>query len=310
MIRSHLSSFAGLPVLPFTPGMALPDDPSAVAWRLEVEDFEADPEEFAALVTALRDEVPTAAVRALVIGEWGSAYERALPVELLVEAAQQWTSLRAVFLADLVSEQCEISWLTHGDITGLLAAYPSLEVLWVRGANELHLDPVRHTGLRELVFQTGGLPGAVVRAVGGCDLPALERLELWLGRSDYGGDTTTDDLAEVLAGTRLPALRHLAVCNAEDADLVAAAVAAAPVVDRLEVLDLSKGVLTDAGADALLAGRPLTHLRRLDLHHHFLSEAAAERVVAALPGVEVDLSEQQKADVYNGREYRFTAVGE
>ncbi|WP_431908662.1 STM4015 family protein [Micromonospora carbonacea] len=310
MFSSHLSSFAGLPVLPFTPGMKLPDDPSAVAWRLEVEDFEAEPEEFAALVTGLRDEVPADAVRALVIGEWGSAYERALPVELLVESARHWPALRAVFLADLVSEQCEISWLTHGDITGLLTACPSLEVLWVRGATELHLTPVRHTGLRELAFQTGGLPGAVVRAVGGCDLPALERLELWLGRSDYGGDTTTDDLAEILAGTRLPALRHLAVSNAEDADRVAAAVAAAPVLDRLEVLDLSKGVLTDAGVEALLAGRPLTHLRRLDLHHHFLSEEAAARVVAALPGVEVDLSEPQKADVYNGREYRFTAVGE
>ncbi|WP_405096287.1 STM4015 family protein [Micromonospora sp. NBC_01412] len=310
MIHSHLSSFTGLPVLPFTPGMTLPDDPSAVAWRLEVEDFDADPEEFAALVAALRAEVPADAVRALVIGEWGSAYERALPVDLLVEAAEEWTSLRAVFLADLVGEQCEISWLTQGDITPLLAAYPSLEVLWVRGGNELRLDPVRHTGLRELVFQTGGLPGSVAAAVGGCDLPALERLELWLGRQDYGGDTTRAELADVLAGTRLPALRHLAVCNAEFADRIAEAVAAAPVVRQLEVLDLSKGILTDVGAEALLAGQPLTHLRRLDLHHSFLSESARERVVAALPGVEVDLSDPQTAEVYNGREYRFTAVGE
>ncbi|MGW1059124.1 STM4015 family protein [Micromonospora rubida] len=310
MIRSHLSSFTGLPVLPFTPGMTLPDDPSAVAWRLEVEDFEADPVEFAALVAALRDEVPADAVRALVIGEWGSAYEEAPPLDLLVEAAEKWTSLRAVFLADLVGEQCEISWLTHGDITPLLAAYPSLEVLWVRGGNELRLDPVRHTGLRELVFQTGGLPGSVAAAVGGCDLPALERLELWLGRQDYGGDTTRAELADVLAGTRLPALRHLAVCNAEFADRIAETVAAAPVVRQLEVLDLSKGILTDVGAEALLAGQPLTHLRRLDLHHSFLSESARERVVAALPGVEVDLSDPQTAEVYNGREYRFTAVGE
>ncbi|MFI0795869.1 STM4015 family protein [Micromonospora rubida] len=310
MISSHLSSFTGLPVLPFTPGMTLPDDPSAVAWRLEVEDFEADPEEFAALVAALRDEVPADAVRALVIGEWGSAYERALPVDLLVEAAEEWTSLRAVFLADLVSEQCEISWLTQGDITPLLAAYPSLEVLWVRGGNELHLDPVRHTGLRELVFQTGGLPGSVAAAVGGCDLPALERLELWLGRQDYGGDTTRLELADVLAGTRLPALRHLAVCNAEHADRIAETVAAASVVRQLEVLDLSKGILTDVGAEALLAGQPLTHLRRLDLHHSFLSESTRKQVVAALPGVEVDLSDPQAAEVYNGREYRFTAVGE
>ncbi|MFG3702682.1 STM4015 family protein [Micromonospora sp. NPDC047620] len=310
MISSHVSSFAGLPVLPFTPGMTLPDDPSAVAWRLEVEDFDAEPEEFAGLVQALREQVPADAVRALVIGEWGEAYERPLPVEALVAAAGEWTALRAVFLADLTYEQCEISWLRHGDITPLLAAYPSLEVLWVRGAQDLRLEPVRHDALRELRFESGGLPAGVVRAVGACELPALHRLDLWLGRSDYGGDATVDDLAGVLAGTGLPALRHLAPCNAEIADAVAAAVAAAPVVPRLEVLDLSMGTLTDEGAAALLAGQPLTHLTQLDLHHHYLSEEMAASVVAALPGVRVDVSDPQEADEHNGTRYRYTAVGE
>ncbi|MGC4808229.1 STM4015 family protein [Micromonospora sp. DT233] len=309
MFLEHLSSFAGLPVLPFTPGMTLPDDPSAVAWRLEVES-EAGSKEFGFLLAAMRAEVPADAVRAVVVGEWGSSYEYALPVGLLIDAAKEWTSLRALFLADLTYEQSEVSWLTHGDITGLLAVYPELETLWVRGGNELRLDPVRHTGLRELVFQSGGLPASVVRAVGESDLPALERLELWLGRSDYGGDAGIDDLAGVLAGTRLPALRHLAVSNAEGADRIAEAVAAAPVVPRLEVLDLSKGAFTDAGAAALLDGQPLTHLRRLDLHHHFLSEPAQQRLTATLPGVEIDLSDPQQPDVHDGREYRFTAVGE
>ncbi|MEU4567999.1 STM4015 family protein [Micromonospora sp. NPDC023956] len=310
MIRSHASSFAGLPVRPFTPGEPLPEDPSAVAWRLEVEDFEAAPEEFADLVATFRATVPAAAVRAVVVGEWGSAYERALPVELLVEAAAEWTGLRAVFLADLVSEECEISWLTLTDITALLTAYPALETLWVRGGNALRLSPVRHDRLRELRFESGGLPGAVVRAVGESSLPALERLVFWLGRTDYGADTGVDELAPVLAGAGLPALRHLGLCNSEIADVVARVVADAPVVARLAVLDLSMGVFTDNGLDALLAGQPLTHLRRLDLTHHFLSDEAQQRVVAALPGVDVDLSDAQEVEVYHGREYRFTAVGE
>ncbi|MFG1780348.1 STM4015 family protein [Micromonospora sp. NPDC049051] len=310
MISSHVSSFVGLPVVPFTPGMTLPDDPSAVAWRLEVEDFDAEPEEFAGLVRALREQVPADAVRALVIGEWGEAYERPLPVEALVEAAGEWTGLGAVFLADLTWEQCEISWLAHGDITGLLAAYPSLEVLWVRGAQGLRLEPVRHAGLRELRFESGGLPAEVVRAVGACELPALHRLDLWLGRQDYGGDASADDLAGVFSGAGLPALRHLAVCNAEIADAVAAAVATAPVVPRLEVLDLSMGTLTDEGAKALLAGQPLTHLTHLDLEHHYLSEDMAASVVAALPGVRVELSDPQVAEDYDGTIYRYTAVGE
>ena len=82
-----------------------------------------------------------------------------------------------------------------------------------------------------------------------------------------------EDLAPILAGARLPALKHLGLRDAEIADEVAAALAGAPVVARLETLDLSLGTLSDAGAAALLAGQPLTHLRKLDLHHHFLSDA-------------------------------------
>ncbi|GAA4600549.1 hypothetical protein GCM10023195_00170 [Actinoallomurus liliacearum] len=37
--------------------------------------------------------------------------------------------------------------------------------------------------------------------------------------------------------------------------------ASAPVVARLEVLDLSMGTLSDDGATALLSGQPLTHLK-------------------------------------------------
>ncbi|WP_175439945.1 STM4015 family protein [Micromonospora nigra] len=290
--------------------MTLPEDPSAVAWRLEVENSEAGPKEFTGLVRAMLDEVPHESVRAVVVGEWGEAYDRTLPVDLLVDAARRWPHLRAVFLADLLSEQCEISWLSHDDVTPLLAACPALEVLWIRGADGLELTPVRHTGLRELRIESGGLPGEVVRAVGACDLPQLRRLDLWLGCEDYYGDSTVQDLATILAGSNLPALRHLALCNAENADAVTAAVASAPVVGRLEVLDLSMGVLTDEGGAALLAGQPLTHLRRLDLHHHYLSEETAAAVVAALPGVQVDVSDPQEPEDYDGTIYRYTAVGE
>ena len=77
---------------------------------------------------------------------------------------------------------------------------------------------------------------------------------------------------------------------------MAAALAGAPVVARLHTLDLSLGILSDAGATALLSGQPLTHLRRLDLHHHYVSPELAARLVEELPGVEVDLSDAKEAD--------------
>jgi hypothetical protein len=149
-----------------------------------------------------------------------------------------------------------------------------------------------------------------VRAVGDSDLPNLTHLELWLGTDTYGGDATVADLASILAGTNTPTLTYLGLRDSEIADDIAAALAGASVVGRLETLDLSLGLLSDIGAATLLAGQPLTHLRRLDLHHHFLTEEMMRRLRDELEpsGVEVDLS---SANLNLRRpEDRFIAVAE
>ncbi|MEU8618346.1 STM4015 family protein [Streptomyces sp. NPDC048623] len=319
-IGNYLRVFHDLPVFEFpAPGgeaqaASLPD-PASVAWRLSAPTYsEPEDEEWEQLFPRFLDTVDTTKVRAVVVGGWDEAYENssAAIVEALVAAKDRLPALEAVFLGDMLSEDCEISWIIQSDVTPLLAAYPGLRTLAVRGASGLAFPPLRHEGLRRLVVQSGGLPAAVVRDIGACDFPALEHLELWLGRQDYGNDCTPADLEPILAGTRLPALRYLGLRNSETQDDVAAAVANAPVVARVEELDLSMGELTDKGAEALLAGQPLTHLRRLDLSHHYLSEETAERVADALAphGVDVDVSDRQVPDEYDGRLYRYTAVGE
>ncbi|MGX7675126.1 STM4015 family protein [Plantactinospora sp. DSM 117369] len=294
-INSHITEFAGLPVVDFQPDR-LPDvAPDTVAWRLSLTDFPQGDGDFADLTERFLTAVDPAKVSALIVGDWGAAYEEAAPVDLLVRLAPRLTGLTALFMGEMVMEQSEISWITQADPAPLLAAYPGLEILRIRGATEgLTLTPTRHTALRELAIEAGGLPGHVVRAIAECDLPALEHLELWLGTDEYGGDATVEDLAPILGGARLPALRSLGLRNAEIADQVAAAVAGAPVVARLQELDLSLGILSDEGAAALLAGQPLTHLRRLDLHHHYIGTELAGRLVAELPGVEVDLSDVRR----------------
>ncbi|WP_370415881.1 STM4015 family protein [Streptomyces fradiae] len=319
-IGNYLREFHDLPVFEFpAPGgkaaaAELPD-PAAVAWRLSAATYaEPGDEHWEDLFPRFVDAVDTAKVRAVVVGGWDEAFENssAAIVEALVAAKDRLPALEAVFLGDMLSEDCEISWIMQSDVTPLLAAYPGLRTLAVRGASGLEFPPVRHEGLRRLVVQTGGLPADVVRSIGACDFPALEHLELWLGRDDYGNDTTPADLEPILSGTRLPALRYLGLRNSDAQDEVVAAVASAPVVARLETLDLSMGELTDQGAEALLAGQPLTHLKRLDLSHHFLSDETAERVTAALAphGVAVDVSDRQVPHEYNGERYRYTAVGE
>ncbi|GIH93647.1 STM4015 family protein [Planobispora siamensis] len=245
-------------------------------------------------------------VGAMVVSGWGDLIEDTAEevVRFLADNARRLPSVRSIFLGDIPQEVAEISWIRQTDITPLLEAYPLLERLDVRGGDGLVLRPVRHGNLKMLRFESGGLPAEVVRAVGVSEFPALEYLELWLGVPYYGGDATVADLEPILSGERLPALRRLGLRDSEIQDEIAAAVAGAPVVARLEALSLAMGTLTDEGAEALLSGQPLTHLRVLDLHHSFLSEAMIERIHAALPMVEVDLA----ASTDDGE--RYVAVSE
>jgi hypothetical protein len=291
-IGSHITTYAGLPIREFDPQATAPGEPGAFAWRI-ASDYDRGSEYFDEAFQALATAPWSGMVQALVLGEWGEAYEQSAPVSQLVDAAGALSGLTALFVGEMTYEEQEISWIQQDDVTPIFGAYPRLRVLTIRGAEGLELQPVRHDALRELTFESGGLPSDVVRAVGECDFPALEKLELWLGTDNYGGDATVDDLAQILAGSRLPSLRHLGLMDAEIADLVAAAVASAPVVARLSTLDLSMGMLSDTGAVALLAGQPLTHLKSLNLRHHFISPPVMARIEEELTasGVTVDLSD-------------------
>ncbi|MEE1942151.1 STM4015 family protein [Streptomyces sp. TRM 70361] len=316
---SHLGELHGLPVHDFVPDTPAGELPAAgsVAWRLSYNPYVDDGPEggFEGLWRSFLETVDTAAVRGLVIGQWGEVGEgedSSSVVEKLTSNTERFPALEAVFIGDVTFEEAEISWIEQSDVTPVLEAYPGLREFGVRGGSGLVFRPVRHEQLRTLRFETGGLPGGVVRGVAASELPALEELEMWLGVTDYGGDATVADLAPILAGDRLPALRGLGLTDSEIQDEIAAAVASAPVVARLHTLDLSMGTLTDTGAEALLSGQPLTHLTKLDLSHHFLSDAMMERIREELEGtgVDVDLSDQEKPEEHNGETWRYVAVSE
>lgn len=324
MNHEHLEEFGGLPVFDF-PGrpagsgpagesLALPEADS-VAWRLAVDWDSEVPwvDEFDRFL----ETVDSTRVRAVVVGTWvhgeGDGFD---PVDevlaKLVSVRDRFPGLRSVFLGDITQEENEISWITQGRVTDLLDAYPELTEFTVRGSAELRFPAIRHERLEKFTIQTGGLPAEVARGVAASELPALTHLELWLGTPNYDGDTEIADLVPILAGDRLPELRHLALRNSEIQDEVCAALAAAPVVARLESLDVSMGILTDAGAAALLSGQPLNHLKRLDMHYNYLSPEMCARLSATLsPGVELDLdSGDAESYTFGGEEIRYVSVGE
>ncbi|WP_255311121.1 STM4015 family protein [Streptomyces viridosporus] len=319
---SHLTRFHGLPVRLFDgtggtgetgegkgPGPELPA-PASVAWRLTTEGEVPFEERWRRFL----DRVRTDEVVALVIGAWWEEWDEhgiGPVLDLLTAEAHRFPELRAVFLADVESEETEISWIKQGDVSQVLRAWPGLRELGLRGSEDLVIEPLRHEALRILRVESGGLAPEPVRALAACALPALRHLELWLGTSWYGGDCTADDVHALLAALGdAPELRHLGLRNSDIQDEIAAAVAAAAVVAGLESLDLSMGTLSDEGGTALLSGRPLTHLGSLDLGHHFMSDEMVHRVREALGPHVPDLGLAPARRSRHRPEERYVAVGE
>jgi hypothetical protein len=325
--EEYLSEFAGLPVLDFpsAPGRPVPEaEPDAVAWRVRIEpgSWEGPDDasrEFAERFRAFLAEVDSARVVALVIGNtaFEDQFDGATAIELLTANAAAFPALRALFLADVLREESDVAYVEHADLMPIFAAFQALEEFRVRGnlgypgGNEpARFGPLVHPALRTLVFESGGLSVEVIRAVGESELPALEHLEFYFGDPEYGGGAGPEDIAWLLSGEKFPRLRRLGLRDAPNQGEIAGALAHAPVVARLEELDLSLGTLGDEGAAALLAGQPLTHLKRLDLHHHFMSAAMTERLATALPGVELDVSGEAEPEVWDGAAHRYIAVSE
>lgn len=308
----HLSQFAGLSVVDWNPESGAIAAGQAARIALSYDAAE-EGQLWTDLFVALLDQPNVAELEGLVVGAWGMMFEQTMDeagraVEAIVAARDRLPKLRAIFFGDVISEECEVSWIENTDVSPLLAAYPQLEHFGVRGTNNLSFGALQHPNLRSLIVQTGGLDVRIVRSVAAADLPALEHLELWLGTGGYGGNVTVDDLAPILAGGRFPRLRYLGLRNSEIADEIAAAVVDAPVLEQIRVLDLSLGTFGDDGAEALLASPAIARLEKLDLHHHFCSPEMIARL-AALP-LEVDTSDLQEPDSYGGELFRFVSVGE
>ncbi len=310
-INDHLTEFAGLPVTPFAAGDSI-HSPQEQAFRLALdwEQFENDESFFDLLAEFVADENSTN-VRALIIGDWGGAgqgEDSASAVEALVSARNRLPNLSALFLGEMICEESEISWIIQTDISPLFEAFPNLETLCVRGGSNLRLGSPRHARLRELVIESGGLPAPVLGDVASAQLPALVKLELWLGTDHYGNDSTDDDIRRLLQSSVCQQLTSLGLRDDVRADDTAKVLAAWTPPASLQALDISLGTLSDDGANVLAECGWLSQLQKLDMHYHFCSPAAVARLKSRVPNV--DDSDLQDASHSSGESYRYVAVSE
>lgn len=300
-IQRNAGTFVGQRVVDFD---STKDARSDVAYRFRT-DYEKD--------TLMEDlelfaHSPVAAqVTALVVGAWqggDSGEDSSSVIAALASHAAHFPKLMALYLGDIISDEIEMSWIQQSDLSPLLEAFPQLQLLRTRGGEGLELSRPRHANLRALALETGGLSASVVQSLGRAEFPNLEYLELWLGTEDYGRTTGLQDLQPILQGQLFPKLRYLGLRNCDIIDEIAEALPGAPLLQQLEVLDLSLGTLGDRGGRALLEIR--SPLKRLNLHHNYLSAD----VVRKLKEMPLSLDATNPSNMEADEEDRYVAVGE
>ena len=137
--------------------------------------------------------------------------------------------------------------------------------------------------LEKLDLYTGGLTSDNMKAINSARWPALETLSLCIGETGnyYGCDVQFADLEPIFAAEHQPNVKHLALANSSLADQIAAALPDSRILPRLETLDLSRGTLSDEGAQAILDHWDgFAHLKTIDLSHAYLSAGVAAQLLA------------------------------
>ncbi len=228
-----------------------------------------------------------------------------------VTASPRAGQIRSLSFDDYTSEDCELSWTPFGDFSEAWDQLPALEHLLVRAGGDGQLGDIALPSLRSFERATGGLATAEFDCILRARWPRLERLTLWLGNADYGGDVPVAQLQRIFDGDVPASLVQLGLTNAQIAPQLIEPLARSKVLPRLRVLDLKMGVLNDGDVDMLLRYAPaFRHLQVFDLSENLFGERL-EELQEALPNA--DLTAQRwEADMEPGPEAnrRYTAVGE
>ncbi|MCA9173612.1 MAG: hypothetical protein KDB14_03920 [Planctomycetales bacterium] len=310
-ISQYLKTFAGRPVARYEISKRY-STLANKAWRVAAEYHYGELETpFIESLTPLIAAPKVSEVSTLVVGPWdGIVYDSASSaetIELLVAAAPKLASVKAMFFGDIVYRDTEISWIQHRDISPLLSAY-QLEEFALRGVGGLQIGQLKLPHMKRLTFQAGGLPSEIIRQIVACEMPNLESLDLWLGVEQYWGNATADDLAPILDGC-FPKVKRLALCNKEKLYELLPAILTAPILKKLQRLDLSMSTLIDEEAELLLShAKPLKKLKELDLSQNFLSADMVEQLKNA--GLPLIANDQRQVEVYDDEVYRYAVTGE
>jgi uncharacterized protein (TIGR02996 family) len=186
----------------------------------------------------------------------------------------------------------------------IYARLPNLEVLDIR-LGHMDLGKITLPNLREFSVYTGGFDTSNMTSVLEATWPKLERLVLRFGgNEDYGGTCEAEHVLPLLSQSH-PHLKHLALANSAFIDALIPQLAKSPLLKQLESLDLSLGMMTDAGANQIVENAAaFKHLKHLDVHRNYLSKDACAALATVCASVDVTRQEDVEDD------YRYCQIGE
>lgn len=310
-ISDHLRTFGGKVVKDYDDKFRIKDPKGqAVRISLSYDEFNDEDLYWEDKLDKVLADPRVEELESMVIGPWEDvgSQDSEFIVELLVKNKDKLKNLQEIFFGDIVMEESECSWIDHGEMSPLFAAFPKLTHLAIRGCGGLSFESMEHSSLRSLVIQCGGLTSEVISSIKSAKFPNLEHLELWLGEENYGGEFELDELRPFIFEPLFPKLIYLGLKNSEVEDGIAGLIAESQLLNRIRVLDLSMGTLSDKGGVALLKASGIKNLEFLDLHHHYMTEPMMERFKAL--GINVCLEDKQEDELNDDEVWRFISVSE
>lgn len=228
----------------------------------------------------------------------------------ILKHKEKLPNLRGLFVGEIEQEESEVSWIGQGDISQFLNAFPGLEDFRARGSEGFDASPTRHIGLKKLVIESGGLDCGLLDGVLQSVFPELEHLELWLGTSRYGWNGSAESVKPFLYENPFPKLKYLGLKNSDDQNEITEMAAAAPVLDQLEQLDLSLGVMRDESAKLLLESNAIKQLNKLDISTNYLSKEMQQQFSDSEINAIVADQKVPYESSYDGETHYYVSVGE
>lgn len=254
----------------------------------------------------------------LIIGAWEECFEESPKeaIDFMIENKNLFPNLKNLFVGNMDYERCEVSWITLCDLGQVLNTF-ELEEFKVKGSVDLRLKDVKSDSLKSLSFINGGLGSDVLEDVKNAKLKNLTKLDMYLGVEDYGFDGSIEDIKPFMDKNLFPNLKYLGLKNSEIQDEICEAVLESNILEQLEVLDMSLGILTDKSGELILKNiDKLKHLKKFDIHFNYIKKSLLEELRVEFENTNVEfLCDTSKAQEYideanDDYDYRFPYMTE